>query len=237
MDWLCLPRFDSDACFAALLGTREHGYWRISPVSEVAQSRRRYLPHTPILETTFKTEDGTVTLVDFMPLSDDPEKVDVIRLVRGVSGRVSMRMDFVLRFGYGRTIPWVRRRDYGIHAVAGPDAVELVTPVPLHSKDMRTTAEFEVAQVRCLKASVIGSVAGDSSAAAVLDLRANPDNVQKRERLFDHYLFRKDWLKLNPHLLWAIDHQKNERQYQLSLRRPFRGGPTTFSSRVHSLLD
>ncbi|SFH44992.1 Glucoamylase (glucan-1,4-alpha-glucosidase), GH15 family [Nitrosospira sp. Nsp14] len=144
MDWLCLPRFDSDACFAALLGTREHGYWRISPVSEVAQPRRRYLPHTPILETTFETEDGTVTLADFMPLSDDPEKVDVIRLVRGVSGRVSMRMDFVLRFGYGRTIPWVRRRDYGIHAVAGPDAVELVTRVPLYSKDMRTTAEFEV---------------------------------------------------------------------------------------------
>src|SRR5687768_4335659 len=93
MDWLCLPRFDSDACFAALLGTREHGYWRISPVREVAQSRRRYLPHAPILETTFETEDGTVTLVDFMPLSDDPEKVDVIRLMRGVSGRVAMRME------------------------------------------------------------------------------------------------------------------------------------------------
>ncbi|WP_074975885.1 glycoside hydrolase family 15 protein [Nitrosospira multiformis] len=144
MDWLCLPRFDSDACFAALLGTREHGYWHISPASGVGQPTRRYLPHAPILETTFKTEEGTVTLVDFMPLSDDPEKVDVIRLVRGVSGRVAMRMELVLRFGYGRTIPWVRHRDYGIHAVAGPDAVELVTPVPLHGKDMRTVAEFEV---------------------------------------------------------------------------------------------
>jgi GH15 family glucan-1,4-alpha-glucosidase len=144
MEWLCLPRFDSDACFAALLGTPEHGYWRVSPAGDAWQTSRRYLPHTPILETTFETEGGTVTLVDFMPLSDDPEKVDVIRLVRGRSGRVAMRMELALRFGYGMTIPWVRRREYGIHAVAGPDAVELVTPVPLYGEDMRTIAEFEV---------------------------------------------------------------------------------------------
>ncbi len=144
MDWLCLPRFDSDACFAALLGTHEHGYWRISPAGDPQRSSRRYLPHAPILETTFETKDGTAVLVDFMPLSDDPEKVDVIRLVRGVSGRVTMRMEMALRFGYGKTIPWVRRRDYGIHAVAGPDAVELVTRVPLHGKDMCTIAEFDV---------------------------------------------------------------------------------------------
>jgi GH15 family glucan-1,4-alpha-glucosidase len=144
MDWLCLPRFDSDACFAALLGTPEHGYWRISPIGKVGKTTRRYLPHAPILETTFETEDGTVALVDFMPLSDDPEKVDVIRLVRGVSGRVAMRMELVLRFGYGKNIPWVRRRDYGIHAVAGPDAVELATTIPLHGEDMCTVAEFDV---------------------------------------------------------------------------------------------
>lgn len=146
MDWLCLPRFDSDACFAALLGTPEHGYWRISPAGAVRRTSRRYLPHTPILETSFETEGGTATLVDFMPLSDDPEKVDVIRLVCGVSGRVTMRMDLALRFGYGKTVPWVRRRDYGIHAVAGPDAVELVTPVALHGEDMSTVAEFEVGE-------------------------------------------------------------------------------------------
>ena len=144
MDWLCLPRFDSDACFAALLGTPEHGYWRISPAGEMRKSSRRYLPHTPILETTFETEGGTAALVDFMPLSNDPEKVDVIRLVRGVSGQVTMQMELTLRFGYGKAVPWVRRRDYGIHAVAGPDAVELVTPVPLRGKDMHTVAEFEV---------------------------------------------------------------------------------------------
>jgi GH15 family glucan-1,4-alpha-glucosidase len=146
MEWLCLPRFDSDACFAALLGTPDQGYWRICPGVETLRTSRRYLPHTPVLETTFDTENGTATLVDFMPLSDDPDKVDVIRLVRGVSGRVAMRMELALRFGYGKTIPWVRRRDYGIHAVAGPDAVELVTPVPLHGEDMRTIAEFEVTE-------------------------------------------------------------------------------------------
>jgi GH15 family glucan-1,4-alpha-glucosidase len=145
IDWLCLPRFDSDACFAALLGTSDHGYWRISPANSAAlRSTRRYLPHTPILETTFETEGGTVTLTDFMPLSDDPDKVDVIRVVRGVSGRVKVRMELALRFGYGKNVPWVRRRDYGLHAVAGPDAVELVTPVPLHGENMHTVSEFEV---------------------------------------------------------------------------------------------
>lgn len=144
MDWLCLPRFDSDACFAALLGTPEHGYWRITPADQAHSSSRCYVPHAPILETTFETEDGSAVLVDFMPLSDDPEKVDIIRLVRCVSGRVTMRMELALRFGYGKTVPWVRRRDYGIHAVAGTDAVELVTPVPLHGEDMRTVAEFDV---------------------------------------------------------------------------------------------
>ena len=146
MDWLCLPRFDSDACLAALLGTPENGYWRISPAGEVQGTRRRYLPHTLILETAFETEEGAATLVDFMPLSDDPEKVEVIRIVRGVSGKVTMRMELALRFGYGRTVPWVRRRDYGINAVSGSDAVELVTPVPLHGEDMRTVAEFDVSK-------------------------------------------------------------------------------------------
>jgi GH15 family glucan-1,4-alpha-glucosidase len=144
MDWLCLPRFDSDACLASLLGSDEHGTWRISPAGEVWKSRRRYLPHTPILETTFETEGGIASLTDFMPLSDDADRVDVIRLVRGVSGRVPMRMELALRFGCGRTVPWVRRRDYGIHAVAGPDSVELVTPVALRGIDLRTVADFAV---------------------------------------------------------------------------------------------
>ncbi|MDF3075382.1 MAG: hypothetical protein K0S54_3049 [Alphaproteobacteria bacterium] len=144
MDWLCLPRFDSDACFAALLGNEEHGRWRIAPPGENWRSTRRYLPHTPILETTFETAQGKATLTDFMPLSPDADKIEVVRLVRGIEGKVTLSMDLALRFGFGLTVPWVRRRDYGIHAVAGPDAVELVTPVKLRGENMRTVAEFAV---------------------------------------------------------------------------------------------
>src|SRR5688572_30306921 len=146
IDWLCLPRFDSDACFAALLGTPEHGRWLIAPAGEVRATQRRYLPGTAILETVFETDTGKVALTDFMPFTDDPAKVDVIRLVRGLSGRVEMTMELLLRFGYGKVVPWVRRRDYGLSAVAGPDSVELVTPVPLRGENMRTRAAFTVGE-------------------------------------------------------------------------------------------
>ena len=145
IDWLCLPRFDSDACFAALLGDENNGYWRIAPAGEYTVSRK-YRDGTAILETTFETADGTVTLIDFMPLGGDEEHVNLMRLVRGDRGRVAMRMEFVLRFGYGTAIPWVRRRDFGLSAVAGPDGIELHTDVPLANEDMRTTAEFVVGE-------------------------------------------------------------------------------------------
>jgi GH15 family glucan-1,4-alpha-glucosidase len=146
IDWLCLPRFDSDACFAALLGTEENGYWKIAPAGEDFKVTRRYRDGSTILETTFETPSGTVTLVDFMPLSQDEEHVDLFRVVRCDKGRVSMRMEFVLRFGYGQTVPWVRRTDFGLRAVAGPDAVELHTPVELHGENYRTMAEFSVGE-------------------------------------------------------------------------------------------
>ena len=144
IDWLCLPRFDSDACFAALLGTRDHGRWLIAPHGETKRTQRRYRPGTAILETTFETADGAVVLTDFMPLTDDEEYVDVVRLVRGVRGRVTMRMELIMRFGYGAIVPWVRRQDFGISAVAGPDALELRTPVELHGKNFTTVAEFSI---------------------------------------------------------------------------------------------
>ena len=144
IDWLCLPRFDSDACFAALLGSNENGRWLIAPAGDIRRVTRRYRPGTTILETSFETATGAVTLIDFMPLAEDEEHVDVLRIVRGDSGTVEMRMELVLRFDYGRTAPWVRRTDYGIRAVAGPDAVELRTPVDLVGKDMRTYATFSV---------------------------------------------------------------------------------------------
>lgn len=144
IDWLCLPRFDSDACFAALLGTNENGYWRIAPADEDYRVTRRYRDGTTILETTFETKDGVATLIDFMPLATDEEHVDVFRIVRGDRGRVAMRMELALRFGYSETIPWVRRTDFGLRAVAGPDAVELHTRVDLRGEDYRTVSEFSV---------------------------------------------------------------------------------------------
>ena len=146
MDWLCLPRFDGDACFAALLGKPENGRWLIAPEGEVRAVSRRYRPGTTILETRFETDDGAVTLIDFMPLGEDEDRVEVVRLVQGERGRVRMRMELVLRLGYGRVVPWVRRADFGLRAVAGPDALELRTPVALKGEDMRTIATFEVGE-------------------------------------------------------------------------------------------
>jgi GH15 family glucan-1,4-alpha-glucosidase len=145
IDWLCLPHFDSDACFAALLGTPEHGRWLIAPRG-AAKATRRYLPGTTILETTFENAAGVVALTDFMPLTDDEDYVDVVRLVHGVRGHVPMRMELIVRFGYGAIVPWVRRQDFGIRAIAGPDALELRTPVELHGEDFTTVSEFSVGE-------------------------------------------------------------------------------------------
>lgn len=143
IDWLCWPAFDSDACFAALLGTKEHGRWRIAPEAQVQSVTRSYRPDTLILETRFECEGGTVTLIDFMPPRGTSS--DVVRLVRGDAGTVAMSMELILRFGSGAVIPWVRRlRDGTLLAVAGPDMAVLRTPVALHGKDMTTRANFEV---------------------------------------------------------------------------------------------
>ncbi|MDQ8032223.1 glucoamylase [Bordetella genomosp. 1] len=144
IDWLCLPHFNSPACFAALLGDASHGRWRISAAEPQARITRRYVPDTAVLETRIETATGVAVVHDFMPLSEDEEKVDVVRVVRGLRGTVDMSMELVLRFNYGQAVPWVRRRDYGLSAIAGPDAVELHTPVPLDGHDMVSTAEFSV---------------------------------------------------------------------------------------------
>ncbi|MDQ3946446.1 MAG: glycoside hydrolase family 15 protein [Actinomycetota bacterium] len=142
IDWLCVPRFDSGACFAALLGTPDHGRWLIAPAGGVRRTRRRYRGDTLVLETEFETDDGTVRLVDCMPPREhDP---DVVRVVEGVSGRVSMRMDLAIRFDYGQAVPWVRSADGRLHAIAGPDALALDTPVATRGEGLRTVAEFAV---------------------------------------------------------------------------------------------
>src|SRR5262245_23245834 len=112
IDWLCLPRFDSAACFAALLGGPENGRWLIAPDADF-RTTRCYYDGTAVLETRFETDRGEVALIDFMPLSGDEDNADVVRIVRGIRGEVRMRMELILRFNYGQAVPWVRRRDYG----------------------------------------------------------------------------------------------------------------------------
>src|SRR2546425_12725962 len=143
LDWLCWPRFDSDACFAALLGSEEHGHWQIAPREQAAGVTRRYRPNTLILETRFECSEGAVTLVDFMPLQ--ATRSSVVRFVVGERGRVTMCTKLVLRFGYGAIVPWVTRHDDGtLRAIAGPDMVVLRTPVHLTGQNLTTVGEFTV---------------------------------------------------------------------------------------------
>jgi GH15 family glucan-1,4-alpha-glucosidase len=142
IDWLCLPRFDSPACFAALLGDARHGRWRLAPAGEVTKVERRYREDTLVLETDFHTADGAVRLVDCMPPRG--EAPDVVRLVQGLDGRVEVDMELILRFDYGHVTPWVRRHGKTLLAVAGPDAVRLDTPVTTRGADLTTRASFTV---------------------------------------------------------------------------------------------
>jgi GH15 family glucan-1,4-alpha-glucosidase len=143
IDWLCFPRFDSGACFAALLGTPENGRWRIAPKDGRARVRRRYRPETLILETTFETDEGIALLIDFMPLRDGAS--DLVRIVEGQSGTVEFDTELIVRFDYGRTVPWITREEDGsITAVAGPHRLAVWSSVALVDEDRRTTGKFSV---------------------------------------------------------------------------------------------
>ncbi len=149
IDWLCWPAFDSEACFAALLGTDRNGRWLIAPVDAPANTSRRYCDNTLILETRFETGSGVVDLIDFMPLrreSSGGSASDIVRLVRGVSGRLRMRMELVIRFGFGMGIPWVKQTEdrSALLAICGPDMAVLRTPIATRGENMTTIAEFEV---------------------------------------------------------------------------------------------
>src|SRR5689334_21052342 len=119
IDWLCVPRFDGGACFAALLGTPDHGRWRIAPAGPVRAIRRRYRENTLILETVYDTDEGSVALIDWMPLRSAVP--DFIRIVEGRTGQVTMQVELIIRFDYGWVVPWVQRTEHGIRATAGPD--------------------------------------------------------------------------------------------------------------------
>ena len=152
IDWLCLPRFDSPACFAALLGQPEHGRWLIEPVAPPARIERQYMGGSLVLITMFETSKGAIEVVDFMR----PRRrlSHLVRLVRGLRGRVVMRTEFVLRFDYGSVVPWVERLpEGGISATGGPDRVVLRTPAALRGEDFKRWGNFPSAPMRPCRSS------------------------------------------------------------------------------------
>jgi GH15 family glucan-1,4-alpha-glucosidase len=181
IDWLCLPRFDSAACFAALLGEEENGRWRLAPRGADRATHRHYRGDTLVLESEFTTDEGTVRVVDCMPIRQDhPE---VIRVVEGVLGRVTMDMELVIRFGYGQVVPWVRRTDGFLTAIAGPDALSLFTPVPTHGRDLSTVATFAVSEGQRIQFSLSWHPANESP----------PRPVDATFALRDTELWWTDW--------------------------------------------
>jgi GH15 family glucan-1,4-alpha-glucosidase len=144
IDWLCFPRFDSPACFAALVGTPEHGRWLLAPFGEIQSVRRQYVGDTAVLETEFTTADGVVAVIDFMPVRSGLP--DLVRIVLGRQGKVEMRMELTIRFDYGSVVPWVRRVPDGVTAIGGPDSLLLRTRVPLKGENFHTVSRFTVAK-------------------------------------------------------------------------------------------
>jgi GH15 family glucan-1,4-alpha-glucosidase len=142
IDWLCLPRFDSAACFAALLGGPEHGRWLLAPASQSCRVRRKYRGDSLVLETEFDTDEGSVRIIDFMPLSD--QRWDIVRIVEGLSGSVSLRMELIVRFDYGSIVPWVHRAGGILLFTAGPDTLELAASVAIEGENLKSVAEFTV---------------------------------------------------------------------------------------------
>ena len=185
IDWLCWPTFSSAACFAALLGTRDHGFWQIAPVGEVKAIRRQYEAHTLVVETTFETKEGAVCVIDFMP----PRKKHshVVRIVRGVWGRVPMQMDLAIRFDYGRTIPWVTSTDHELRAIAGDDMVTLRTKVRLRGEGMTTRGNFTVRKGETVSFTLTNSPSLDKA----------PAEPQAEKALTGTQRFWKQWSRKN----------------------------------------
>ena len=144
VDWLCFPRFDSPACFASLLGDKANGHWVFFPREKIEKTARRYRGDTLILETEIETKSGAVRLIDFMPPRG--ENPDLVRIIEGLRGQVRMQMELIIRFDYGQIVPWVRKRDRGLEAIAGPDGLILRTPIETRGKDLTTIAEFTVGE-------------------------------------------------------------------------------------------
>jgi GH15 family glucan-1,4-alpha-glucosidase len=181
IDWLCTPRFDSDACFAALLGTEKNGHWQISPWDAIKRVRHSYRGDTLVLETVFETTTGTVRLIDFMPLRGRHH--DVVRIVEGMHGRVEMEMNLVIRFDYGMTIPWVKAASHGLTAVAGPSGLVLRADVPTFGEDLSTAARFSVGEGEC-RSFVLSWYPSNE---------APPEPVDARQALDETEKYWRDW--------------------------------------------
>jgi GH15 family glucan-1,4-alpha-glucosidase len=199
IDWLCWPTFSSGACFAAILGTRDHGHWQIVPTKKLKSCTRQYLPHTMVVETTFETGDGVVTVTDFMPSRGDEHGAQqeghssVMRIVHGVRGKVTMRMDLAIRFDYGRTVPWVTKSDHELRAVAGPDMVTLrvhcngVKQVPLDGEGMSTISEFTMKEGQTVSMTLTNSSS----------LEAVPQEKNAQQALVATQEFWRTWAERN----------------------------------------
>ncbi len=176
IDWLCLPRFDSPACFAALLGGPENGRWLLAPAQDATRVTRRYLGDSLVLETQFETATGIVRLVDCMPPRG--REPDLVRIVEGVEGEVEMRMELVVRFDYGSIVPWVRTIDGVLRAIGGPDALALHTPIPTQGAGLTTVAEFTVRPGERVPFLLVWHPSHDSVPAPIDPLAASAETRQ-----------------------------------------------------------
>jgi GH15 family glucan-1,4-alpha-glucosidase len=184
IDWLCWPRFDSPACFAALLGTAANGRWLIAPKEPAIAVMRRYRPGTLVLETEFETATGSAALVDFMCPDGGGH---VARIVMGRAGRVDFATELVMRFNYGATVPWVNRLDDGtINAVAGPERMVLRTPAPMHGADLKTVGEFTVEAGESVPFVLSGGPSFESPPPAIDAL----DALKRTETFWRHWIGR-----------------------------------------------
>jgi len=192
IDWLCLPRFDSGACFAALIGTPEQGRWLLAPEAQVRETRRRYRGDTLVLETEFQTADGVVRVVDAMPIRTTFP--DLVRMVEGVRGKVRMRMELIIRFDYGSIVPWVRKiGQHRLLAVGGPDAIELRSPVPTRGEDLTTVATFDVAEGERLPFLLSWHPSHEAPAVATDPIKELLDTERHWQRWADTCQYQGPW--------------------------------------------
>ncbi len=176
IDWLCLPRFDSAACFAALLGTPANGRWLLAPAEPIRRATQRYRDNTLILETEFETDSGVVRLTDFMPPADD--RHDIVRIVEGVRGRVPLRMELIVRFDYGESVPWVRRHNGATHYIVGPNALLLHTDAAVEGRDLATCADLELSAGE-RREFILAWFPSHEEAPARIDSRAAFSNTER----------------------------------------------------------